>query len=141
MEEGRYNLGLLISTALEVDRSKITSFNPKAAYMRISASRAPNLTSSDFPLPPTGFRIVAWKDKSVAEKTWIWSAFATRSRVEEGAQARIEIGPEKSPGSFTEWTVCSDRTERITILDEERVAMKLPLGLALQCGEAVGRAC
>lgn len=60
--------------------------------------------------------------------------------MEEGAQSRVEIEPAKSPGSFTEWTVCSDRIERITTPVEEVVAMKLPLGLGLQCGEAVSRA-
>lgn len=109
--------------------------------MKISASRAPKWTRGDFPFPVTGFRIAAWNDESLAEKTWIWSVLATRMRDDEGAQARVVIGPEKSAGSFTTWTVCNDWVERTTMVDDDEVAMSLPSGLALHCGEAVDRAC
>ncbi|KAL6403715.1 Molybdenum cofactor biosynthesis protein 1 [Ilyonectria robusta] len=107
--------------------------------MKISASRAPKWTRGDFPLPATGFRIAAWNDESLAEKTWIWSVLATRMRDDEGAQARVVIGPEKSAGSFTTWTVCNDCVERTTMVDDDEVAMSLPSGLALHCGEPIDR--
>lgn len=76
--------------------------------------------------------MVAWKASSATEKTCIWWAEATRSRLEVGDHWREVTGPEKSRGKSMSLMVCRDSTARMCNEEADSVATSFPLGLGAQ---------
>lgn len=132
-----WNLGLATSTAFEERRSKTANLSPREAQRQMWWSDAPKPTKTGFAAGGRGLRMVAWRPSSATEKTCIWWAEATRSRLEVGAHWRDVTGPEKSRGKSMSLTVCRFSTARMCSEEADSVATSLPLGLGAQWGEAI----